>query len=163
MPPSNRALTNTTERFGSSCGMTSSTQITSSPTIPASRALRSGRTSSGRLPFYNGHDRTFFFVDYEGTRIRQKAGSTLNDEPPATFRSGDFSSSSTIIYDPATRVLGPNGVVTDQPFQGNMIPSSRLDPAAVKYQSLIPTPNVGGANSTGPNYLAVTPTKTDRN
>jgi hypothetical protein len=116
-----------------------------------------------RLPFYNGHDRTFFFVDYEGTRIRQKAGSTLNDEPPATFRSGDFSSSSTIIYDPATRVLGPNGVVTDQPFQGNMIPSSRLDPAAVKYQSLIPTPNVGGANSTGPNYLAVTPTKTDRN
>ena len=42
------------------------------------------------LPRFNGRDRTFFFVDYEGTQIRQAAGSSLLDEPPAAFRAGDF-------------------------------------------------------------------------
>src|SRR5439155_11759151 len=71
-----------------------------------------GATVGGpvRLPFYNGHDKTFFFGDYEGLQIRQAATSSLLDIPPAVFRAGDFSSSPTKIYDPATRVLGTNGV-----------------------------------------------------
>jgi hypothetical protein len=123
-----------------------------------------GATVGGpvRLPYYNGRDRTFFFVDYEGTQIRQAAGSSLLDEPPAAFRAGDFSSSSTVIYNPATRRLGANGVVTADPFLRNMIPASFLDPAALKYQSLIPLPNTGSSNATSRNYLAVSPSKSVR-
>jgi len=42
------------------------------------------------LPKYRGKDRTFFFVDYQGTRIRQAAGSSLSDVAPDAFRRGDF-------------------------------------------------------------------------
>ena len=54
----------------------------------AFRQNQFGATIGGpvRLPYYNGRDRTFFFVDYEGTQIRQAAGSSINDLPPASFR-----------------------------------------------------------------------------
>jgi hypothetical protein len=116
-----------------------------------------------RFPFYKGRDRTFFFFDYEGTRIRQAASSSLADEPPLSFRDGDFSASSAIIYDPANRRLGPNGVVTSVPFPGNVIPKDRLDPAALKYQSLIPVPNTGSPNATSRNYLGTSPASLGRN
>jgi hypothetical protein len=116
-----------------------------------------------RLPFYNGHDRTFFFGDYEGLQVRQAASSSLLDLPPAAFRAGDFSTSTTRIFDPATRSLGPNGVVVSEPFPNNVIPTNRLDPTAVKFQSLIPAINVGGATAASRNYLAVSPSATKRN
>lgn len=46
-----------------------------------------------RLPGYSGRNRTFFFADYQGTQIRQAAGSSLADVAPASFRTGDFSRS----------------------------------------------------------------------
>lgn len=124
-----------------------------------------GATFGGpvRLPHFNGRDRTFFFVDYEGTQIRQAAGSSLLNLPPASFRAGDFSTSSTIIYDPATRVAGANGVVTDTPLPGNSIPLSRQDPTSLKIQSLIPAANTGAANAQGNNFLAVSPRQTHHN
>jgi len=115
------------------------------------------------LPRYNGRNRTFFFMDYEGTQIRQAAGSSLNDEPPLSYRAGDFSGSSTLIYDPASRSLGPNGIVTSTPFAGNRIATTRLDPAALKYQTLLPVPNAGGPNATSRNYLGTSPTSLGRN
>lgn len=124
-----------------------------------------GATLGGpfRVPHFNGRDRTFFFLDYEGTQIRQAAGSSLLNLPPASFRSGNFSSSSTTIYDPNTRQLGPNGVVTATPFPGNIIPANRQDPTALQIQSLIPGTNTGAANSQGNNYLAVSPRQTHHN
>src|SRR6266567_3994491 len=124
-----------------------------------------GATVGGpvRLPFYNGHDKTFFFGDYEGLQIRQAATSSLLDIPPAVFRAGDFSSSPTKIYDPATRVLGSSGVATSDLFPGNLIPASRLDPTALKFQSLIPAINTGSPTSVTRNFLAVSPQFTHRN
>ena len=74
----------------------------------AFRQNQFGATIGGpvRLPYYNGRDRTFFFVDYEGTQIRQAAGSTIVDLPPASFRDGNFSTSapaSTILDSPHRR------------------------------------------------------------
>ena len=44
------------------------------------------------------------------------------------------------IFDPlTTRTV--NGQIVRDPFPGNMIPQNRLDPVALKVQSLIPTPN----------------------
>ena len=54
-----------------------------------------------RAPRYNGRNRTFFFLDYEGARIRQVSGSSLLDVPSDAFRKGDLSSSTTPAYDPA--------------------------------------------------------------
>jgi hypothetical protein len=124
-----------------------------------------GATFGGpvQLPFYNGHDKTFFFGDYEGLQIRQAATSTLLDLPPDVFRSGDFSSSPTRIYDPGTRTMGPNGIVVSDPFPGNVIPTSRLDPTALKFQSLIPAINVGSPTSVTRNFLSVAPQSTHRN
>jgi hypothetical protein len=124
-----------------------------------------GATFGGpvRLPHYHGRDKTFFFADYEGLQIRQAATSSLLDLPPATFRNGDFSSSSTKIYDPDTRALGSNGVATSQPFPGNIIPKNRLDPTALQFQTLLPSINTGSPDSVTRNYLAVSPQATHRN
>src|SRR5260370_42562211 len=40
---------------------------------------------------YNGHNKTFFFMDYEGLRRATAASSSLLDVPPPPFRSTDFS------------------------------------------------------------------------
>ena len=124
-----------------------------------------GATFGGplRLPFYNGRDKTFIFGDYEGLQIRQAATSSLLDMPSAAFRAGDFSSQSTKIYDPATRSLGPNGVVVDTPFPNNVIPTNRLDPTALAFQGLLPAPNTGAAGAISRNYLATSPQATHRN
>jgi hypothetical protein len=124
-----------------------------------------GATFGGpvRLPFYKGRDKTFFFVDYEGLQIRQAATSSLLDIPPAAFRAGDFSSSTTKIYDPGTRALGPNGVAISDPFPGNTIPTNRLDPTALQFQSLIPAINTGSLTSVTRNFLATSPQSTHRN
>ena len=80
-------------------------------------------------------DRTFFFVDYEGYRIKQGVPSVVT-VPTAKMRTGDFSELSTQIYD------AQNG--RDTPFAGNVIPASRFDPIAVKYMQLYPMPNGPG-------------------
>ena len=123
-----------------------------------------GATLGGplRLPGYHGRDRTFYFVDYEGTRIRQAAGSSLSDVAPASFRRGDFSRSSRLIYDPATRRPGPQGFVTADLFPDNSIPQNRLDPVILKYQELMPLPNVGGPETTSRNYISSSPRSQDR-
>src|SRR5262249_17800798 len=116
-----------------------------------------GATFGGplRVPRYDGRNRTFFFADLEATRIREAAGSSLSDLPPASFRAGDFSGAARRIYDPLTRRLDPTtGVVTAELFPNQMLPASRLDAAALEVQKLIPLPNVGSQQSTSRNFLA---------
>ena len=102
---------------------------------------------------YNGHNKTFFFVDYEGVRRATSASSTIEDVPPAAFRMGDFSSYGHTIYDPRTRTIGANGLVTATPLPGNIIPTSLLNPAALATLSLLPLPNYGAPGSQASNYL----------
>jgi hypothetical protein len=113
------------------------------------------------LPRYNGRNRTFFFVNHQGTRVREAAGQSLSDVAPASYRSGDFSSSPRRLYDPATRRLASNGIVTAELFPNNLIPRSRMDPIALKIQDFIPAPNVGSAESTSRNFLATSPRGTN--
>lgn len=81
------------------------------------------------------HDKTFFFANYEGTRIRQ--GQTFNDlVPTAAQRSGDFSGLSTTVKDPLTGV----------PFPGNMIPANRINSSTSYFLQFIPLPNSGTNN-----------------
>jgi hypothetical protein len=79
-------------------------------------------------------DRTFFFADYQGMRVKQ--GLTyLSTVPSERMRRGDFSELNRAIYDP----------LTGQQFPGNIIPQSRFDPAARNIlEQLYPAPNTTG-------------------
>jgi hypothetical protein len=90
---------------------------------------------------FNGRNKLFFFVDWERTRVRQGAPPKFLTIPTAALRSGDFSGTGTVIYDPASN---PNPALRT-PFMNNMIPANRIDPAAATMAGLLPQPNVAGA------------------
>jgi Carboxypeptidase regulatory-like domain/TonB-dependent Receptor Plug Domain len=88
---------------------------------PKKRNNDFGGSISGpvKLPFYNGRDRTFFFFDYE-RNMQRSASSEVNNVPTAAMLAGDFSSLL------PKQVL--NNPFTGQPFPGNKIPSSLINP-----------------------------------
>src|SRR5438552_9353493 len=75
--------------------------------------------------------------------------------PPAQDRTGNFSGSSAIIYDPATRVLDSAGKVSSQsPFANNTIPASRVTSVATTaLKNWFPLPNQGNLNGYTANYI----------
>ena len=80
---------------------------------------------------YNGKNKTFFFGDFESTRIRETS-TIANTVPTARMRNGDFGEL------PANRrVNDPNN---GQQFPGNVIPATRLDPVARRLAQLYPAP-----------------------
>ncbi len=88
--------------------------------------------------------KTFYFVNYEGTQIRQ--GSTTQIAvPTAVQKTGDFSQVGAFgnkpIYDPATTTTA-NGVTTRQQFAGNRIPANRISPFGAAILGLFPNPNL---------------------
>lgn len=82
-------------------------------------------------------DKLFFFGAYEGHFIHSGGGAYGTVPVPAMLQ-GDFSSTGTQIYDPATG--GPNGS-GKLAFPNNQIPTERFDPAVKQLLSLIPAPN----------------------
>jgi hypothetical protein len=83
-------------------------------------------------------NRTFFFADWQGTRLR--TGITrFSTVPTVAQRNGIFSGT---IYDPATSPRTP--------FPGNTIPSNRFDAIALEVMSHYPLPNLPG---TANNYV----------
>ncbi len=86
---------------------------------------------------YDGRNRTFFFVNYEGMRERQ--GNTVSrTSPTPAMLTGDFSAIANTLYDPLTTVTGPSGA-TRQPFAGNRIPADRLSRQAVYFNKYLTT------------------------
>lgn len=82
------------------------------------------------------HSRTFFFGDYEGTRIRESR--TVNNTiPTLEMRNGNFSELDEIIYDPAS--FDP-ATGRRQPFPNNIIPEERIDPIARMAAAWYPDP-----------------------
>ena len=97
------------------------------------------------LPGYNGRNKTFFFADYNETLATMPADS-LQLTPTAAERTGNFSQTKTgganvTIYDPQTTTVDGSGNITRQPFPGNDIPASRIDPVAAKIAAYYPSPN----------------------
>ncbi len=78
-------------------------------------------------------NRTFFFADWQGTRLR--TGITrFSTVPTAAQRQGVFANT---IYDPATSPRTP--------FPGNTIPVGRFDQIATEVLARYPMPNLSGA------------------
>jgi hypothetical protein len=80
-------------------------------------------------------NKTFFFADYERFQLTQGVTS-VSTVPTAKMRAGDFSELTATVYDPTSAVRVP--------FPGNVIPANRLDPIALKYMALYPTPTGSG-------------------
>lgn len=131
---------------------------------PALRTHDFGFTVGGPvvLPkIYNGRDKTFFFFNLEQFRQSQYfAGTPLETMPTAAYRQGNFSGALTgrnlgtdptgaaimenMIYDPASNFAASNGSIVRTPFPGNILPTSRISPAAAKIQALFPSPTSAG-------------------
>ena len=113
--------------------------------------------------------RTFFFVDYEGLRIRQSQTLT-SFVPTDAQRGGDFSDQLDLTQQTGTDCLGHptfvgeifdarnagNGCGVAFQYDGagnplNVIPQNKLDPLAVAFTKLYPEPNVNG---NGFNFLS---------
>ena len=103
-----------------------------------------GASYSGpvRVPkLYNGKDKTFYFIDYEGLRLPQQS-TVVQSVPTAAMRSGDLSAYSKPIYN-------AQGVA----YAGNQIPSADISPVSAQALALLyPAPNYGAAGAISNNY-----------
>lgn len=111
------------------------------------------------LPHYNGRDRTFFFFSYEGLRNPTVTNETALDPSPAqlagnladnSYGTGFFPTSSDYCQSLPAGVTSPHCVdvinpATGQPFPGNVIPSTMLNPVTQKWIPYWPAPNVANA------------------
>jgi Carboxypeptidase regulatory-like domain len=100
-------------------------------------------------------NRLFFFGSYEGDFLVQ-GSSSFQTVPTAAIRNGDFSATSTTIYDPATG--NPSTGTGRTPFPNNIIPSGRISPIVKKLTALVPLPNTDVFGTDTSNYFVNTPT-----
>jgi hypothetical protein len=118
--------------------------------------------------YYKLKDRAFFFFNYEGYRFRQGLNTVIT-VPTERMRRGDFSELLNT-SDPAVRLInGGNPVLiydprqpsaTRQPFPGNIIPASAIDPAGLAILQRFPLPTRPGILN---NYDAAGLRPTDMN
>ena len=120
---------------------------------------------------YDGRNKSFFLMQYENWN-EVVPNSLVTSVPDPAWITGDFSNLTwfngahnayepIIIYDPLTYNPATN---TRQPFQGNKIPTGRINPVAAKIMSYYPKPNLTpapGTNPFGNNFSTPNPT-TDR-
>src|SRR5580658_3371318 len=105
-------------------------------------------------------NKIFFFADYLAA-LDHEAGATTETIPSALSHTGNLSealagSTPALVYDPATG--DPTTGIGRTPFPGNIIPTSRLDPIAVKILALVPNPNQPFSTlAPSNNYFAVVP------
>ena len=102
---------------------------------------------------YNGKDKTFFFFNYEGWTNKRNRSNILS-VPTEEQRAGNFSrlfdatGKQIVLYDPNTTVANPSGSgFVRTPFAGNVLPTNRLDPVALKMLQFYPTPNQAPTNA----------------
>jgi hypothetical protein len=103
---------------------------------PRDRYFQMGGSLGGPVwipKIYNGHNKTFFFVNYDYT-ISPATGSFSDTVPTPDQRTGNLSASPLPVYMP--------GGTNTPAFTGNMV--GPIDPAAAKIVALLPLPNTPG-------------------
>lgn len=104
---------------------------------------------------YNGKSKTFFMFGYEGIHDNRPRNDVTNGTvPTALMKQGDFSALLAIgsqyqIYNPFTRRSVSGGRYQADPFAGNKIPSSLINPVAAKILSYFPDPRFTPVDATG--------------
>ena len=104
-----------------------------------------GATGGGPviLPkLYNGKNRTFFYLAYQGWRFRQPSSTFYRVPTPANLQ-GDLSDWPLQIYDPFSTRADPSkpGAFVRDPFPNNRIPASMINPGTLLYaKATLPAP-----------------------
>lgn len=116
---------------------------------------------------YNGKNKSFFFVGWEGNQWG-KPTATIGTAPTAAEKNGDFSAllalgSSYQIYDPLTTQAAAGGRYTRQPFPGDIIPANRIDAVAKAMEAFYKPPNTVGSAAGLNNYTRNTKDTFDYN
>jgi hypothetical protein len=101
-----------------------------------------------RFPkLYNGANRTFFFLNYEGTKFNSGSNAVTAGVPTDNEKAGDFSqtlnyagTAIVTVSDPTTGQL-VNGAVIRTPFANDQIPGTDVNPLSKIYLGLYPEPN----------------------
>jgi hypothetical protein len=105
-----------------------------------------------RIPHvYDGHNKTFFFVNFTQFIYHYVTAGTVLTLPTDAFKKGDFSALPGGIYDPGTTRPDGAGGFTRDPFPQNLIPASHFSPVSAKLQSYFPEPTI--ANQLTNNYV----------
>jgi hypothetical protein len=120
---------------------------------------------------YDGHDKTFFFFNWEQFRENTRNIGSLYTVPTLAYRAGDFSTAigtsrlntksgtriyQGTLYEPGTEhtvVYGGITYLVRDPYTNNQIPVGDMDPISLKIQDMIPTPNNGTAADLINNYV----------
>ena len=102
-------------------------------------------------------NKTFFFGDYQGTRQRTAAASSIGSLPPSAIRNGDLASLRVPIFDPFARRIGPAGTVISTPFPNAVVPNSLINASSAAVLKLIPAPNFGAAGAQSRNFFRQIP------
>lgn len=100
--------------------------------LPPLRQHQYGATVGGPLR----RDRSFFFANYEGQRVRKSMTQTFS-VPSAALRAGDFSGLAPLC-DPLAGTAGCT------PFPDNRIPANRIDRVASAFLPSVPLPTSAG-------------------
>lgn len=106
---------------------------------------------------YNGTDKTFFFVAYQGFRYNAVSTNFLKVPTPAQL-AGDETGAPQI-FDPYSTLPDPAhpGQYLRSPFPGNQIPANMIDPRMVAYAKFV-YPTAGPAfDKNGDNAIDTTP------
>lgn len=105
-------------------------------------------------------DQTFFFFNWESTRVRQSV-TRVATVPTAAMKAGDFSAllPGTVIYDPAQLRTDASGNLVRTPFPGNKILPAQFDKVGLAILSLYPDPN--GAIGAASGKFTSSPGKSD--
>jgi hypothetical protein len=121
-------------------------------TRPVARRNDYGFTFGGpvRVPkVYDGHNKTFFFYNFEQFRETQNINDIAITVPTDAYRAGNFQQALTGRSTTSGGVTYQEGQIFDPlsqtaagrtAFLNNIIPKNRLDPVALAMQSLIPEP-----------------------
>jgi hypothetical protein len=128
------------------------------PKSPSGPYYRRGGGFGGPVfvpKIYDGRNRTFFFIGYEGIHRTQVLTQSFT-VPTVAERNGDFSDLLALgnpyqIFDPFSRQSAANGRLSSMPLAGNLIPKSRQDPIAMGLLKYWPLPNTTTGTADGTN------------
>jgi hypothetical protein len=130
------------------------------PSVAVFRQNQFGAAGGGPvvLPkMYNGKNRTFFYLGYQGWRYRRPANA-FRRVPTQAELNGDFRAETRQLFDPFSTRPNPAqaGAFLRDPFPQNQLPQARIDRGVLAYvRALVPAPNFSGLADR--NYLEGTP------
>jgi Carboxypeptidase regulatory-like domain len=119
---------------------------------------------------YDGHDKTFFFFNFEQYRESLNVGTGTATVPIDAYQVGNFAGAQGValplldplgrkvfqnqIFDPNSQTTAADGSLVRTPFPNNAIPLSSIDPVAAKVQAMLPQATNGAKtnNYTIPAY-----------